>query len=322
MRNNFTAWTLFLLCVLLSSPSLHAAEAASSTQPKSGTADAHAGHVVQAEGGTEVKNTPESLAWTSSPILKIRMGGESRQRRTVLAVPQNIVADRIDAYSNNPEDVRGYRQLPMEMAGARLDRPESGGFHWLTAREDGRDRVRVASTVHFFSERGAQNPTAMFMRPKHELEIIPQPHPREHSRYRANEEWQFLVRFNGKPVAGQMVTLETSNGSSSDLQTDTAGMLAMRVPDDFKQAEEVKNGGGHDHGMRRVADMVLAVRHVADGKTYLTAFNTSYAPDAFDQRSLALGLGFMLLGMAGAVPLLRRRNDRQPLAAEANNKES
>lgn len=39
----------------------------------------------------------------------------------------------------------------------------------------------------------------------------------------------------------------------------------------------------------------------------MTAFNASYGPDAFDQRSMAMGLGFTLLGMMGAVPLLRQR---------------
>jgi len=52
---------------------------------------------------------------------------------------------------------------------------------------------------------------------------------------------------------------------------------------------------------------VLATEHAEGGKTYLTGFNSSYGPDAFDQRSLAMGLGFTLLGMMGAVPLLRQR---------------
>ena len=56
------------------------------------------------------------------------------------------------------------------------------------------------------------------------------------------------------------------------------------------------------------------------GKTYLTGFNNSYGPDAFDQRSLAAGLGFMLLGMMGAAPLLRNRKMAKK-AAETGKKE-
>ena len=140
-------------------------------------------------------------AWTSYPILKIRMKGENREQMVVTVVPQNIVADGIEAYSNNQQDENAHRLLTMEMGGAKLDKPASGGFHWLSAREEQADKVSVASIVQSFGERGAKDPTTMFMQQKHELEIIPQPFPREHSRYRANEDWKFLVRFNGSSVS-------------------------------------------------------------------------------------------------------------------------
>ena len=40
----------------------------------------------------------------------------------------------------------------------------------------------------------------------------------------------------------------------------------------------------------------------------MTAFNSSYGPNAFDKRSFTLGMGFVVLGMLGAVPLLFQRN--------------
>ncbi len=244
-------------------------------------------------------------SWTDKPLLKAKASGESRERMTITMVPQNIVADGIAAWSNNPADKHGRRQLLIEMAGAKLDKPGSGGFHWLSAREERGDEVRVASAVYYFGERGAENPTAMFMTRKHELEIIPQPYPREHSRYRADEEWKFLVRFNGKPLSGRKVTLETSNGSRAELASDAQGIVTLHLPDDFKAGAEGKEGG-HGHG-RPGADFVLAVEHGDGGKRYLTAFNAGYGPDAYDQRSIALGLGFTLLGMLGAAPLLRQR---------------
>ncbi len=294
-------------------------------------AEEHAGHgessgMAGRAGMAKEAGSPE--AWTSYPTLKARMGGEGRDRRMVTVVPQNIVADSIEAYSNNTGDDKGRRQLPLEMAGAKLDKPESGGYHWLAAREEQGDRVKVASAIHFFSERGAQNPTAMFMQQKHELEVIPQPYPREHSRYRANEDWEFLVRFNGKPLANQKVLMETANGSKAELLSDARGIVTARIPDDFK-AEKPLAGGAHSHG-RRSSDLVLATEHAEGGKSYLTAFNAGYGPDAFDQRSLAMGLGFALLGMIGATPLLRQRKDRNrvtgqdgdaPAAAEATRNE-
>lgn len=242
--------------------------------------------------------------WTDKPMLKTKTGGESRERMTVTVVPQNIVAEGIDAWSNDLADENGRRRLPLDMAGAKLDKPSSGGFHWLAAREDQGEVVRVASTVYYYGERGASNPTAMFMHQKHELEIIPQPYPREHSRYRANEEWKFLVRFNGMPLSGQMLEMETQNGTRAAFVSDSLGIVTVRLPDDFKpDAEEAP---GTSHG-RRGADFVLAAKRFEEGKTYLTAFNASYGKNAFDLRSIAMGLGFTLLGMLGAVPLLRQR---------------
>lgn len=248
----------------------------------------------------------KQMSWTSLPLLKPRMRGESRATAEITLVPQNIVPSGIQTYSNERDGTLPPQTLAMEMAGAKLGRPAHGGFHWLAAREESGDAVRVASTVYYHGERGAENPTAMFMRQKHELEIIPQPYPREHSRYRAGEEWKFLVRFNGQPLPGQEVMLETSNGSKAALQTDAQGVLLVHVPDDFKVMEEDGVAGGHDHG-RRAADLVLATEHAEGGRNYLTAFNSSYGPNAFDQRSLAMGLGFTLLGMLGATPLLRKR---------------
>ena len=256
------------------------------------------------------------MAWTVFPTLKARMGKEGREGRVVMVIPQGIVANSIEAYSNDVADASGRRRLLLDMAGARLDKPAKGGFHWLAAREEQDGKVRVASTVHYFSNPG-KNPTALFMGQKHELELIPQPYPREHSRYRANEDWKFLVRFNGKPLPSQKVNLETQNGSKVELISDALGVIKAHMPDDFKPEAEQKAAGSHDH-RRRSSDFVLATEHVEGGKSYLTAFNGSYGTDAFDQRSLAMGFGFMLLGMAGAVPLLRqRKNEKQTAVTEA-----
>jgi len=301
---------------------LAAESAPAAAQPQqSMAADEHTGHAAHAgaNGAAGMNSASKPVAWTAFPTLKTKASGGSRERRVVNVIPQNVAASNVDAYSNNARDEKPHRQLPLDMAGARLDKPESGGFHWLAAREEQAGEVRVASTVYFFSDRGDQNPTDMFMQQKHELEIIPQPYPREHSRYRANEDWQFLVRFNGKPLASQWVRLETQNGTRFDFISDAQGVVTIGIPDDFKAAK--KNAGEPSQG-RRSADFVLATEYEEGGKAYLTAFNGSYGADAFDQRSLAMGLGFTLLGMIGAVPLLRQRKQAKQVADATHNEEA
>lgn len=246
------------------------------------------------------------MSWTGYPLLRTRMSGENR-KRTVTIMPQNLAVGSVDAYSNNLKSQDMHRQLPLEIGGASLGKPDTGGFQWLAAREEQPDKVLVASAVYYFGERGAKNPTAMFMQQKYELEIVPQPYPREHSRYRADEDWRFLVRFNGQPLANQKVVLETQNGSKAEFVSDAQGVVTVHLPNDFKAEEETaQNAGKHSHGVR-ASDFVLAVEHAEGGKTYITAFNGSYRPDAFDKRSLAMGLGFTLIGGLCAVPLLRQR---------------
>lgn len=302
-----------ILGALLISFSSLAAESMPVSPPPHQDASGHAGHAGMAGMGN----------WTGFPVILPKMGAAPKPRMgedmRIAVVPRNIVANGIEAYSNDIKAPGMHRQLPLDMAGARLDKPEAGGFHWLTAREEAGDKVLVASTVYYFSHPG-KNPAAMFMQQKNELEIIPQPFPREHSRYRANEDWKFLVRFNGQPLPVQKIDLETRNGSKAELRSDLQGIVTVRLPDDFKQAEDEKQGGGmRSHG-RRSSDFVLATELASGGKTYLTAFNSSYGPDAFDQRSLAMGLGFTLLGMVCAVPLLRQRRaaDKTVTATKQN----
>jgi len=261
----------------------------------------------------------DAVLWTAYPRLKIMMGGENRAQREVTLLPKNIAPNSIDAYSSNIKSPDAHRQLPYDLVTAKLGKSATGGFYWLSAREDQADKVTVASTVYYMSERGSKNPTVMFMQQKNALEIIPQPFPREHSRYRASEDWKFLVRFNSQPLVQQKVNMVTQNGSKIELLSDAQGIVTVHMPDDFKAMDEQRQDGGHNHG-RRTSEFVLATEYADAGKTYLTGFNNSYGPDAFDQRSLVAGLGFMLLGMMGAAPLLRNRKVAKK-AAETGKKE-
>ncbi len=279
-----------LMLLTLSAPVWAADSAVLAPVPDSKHAHHHGKH-----GG----QSPTS--WTTLPLLTVKMRGE--ERGNVSIVPQNIVADRLDAYSNAATSPS--RPLALDMAGAKLDKPASGGFHWLTAREEQGNLVRVASTVYYFSHPG-KNPTTMFLKTKNELELIPQPFPREHSRYRANEDWAFLVRFNNQPLAQHPVQLLTQNGTSSTFTSDGKGIVKVHFPDDFKAENIPTATEKHRHG-RRSSGFVLASAQRQGDKNYLTSFNGQYGSDAFYQRDIGLGIGFMLLGMLGAIPLLRQR---------------
>lgn len=251
--------------------------------------DPHAGHGMR--------------EWTHYPLLQRKMSKDMNMQTPPLLNVRNLQADRFDAWASNGTPVPN---LPVSLGGAELrSLPKIGNYYWVTAREESPEKVVVASTAYYFSNPGPA-PRAMLLQSKHELEIIPQPLPREHSSYRANEDWKFLLRFSGRPLPGQKVQLQTANGSQAEFVSDAQGIVNVHFPDDYASAGTAPAGESHRHGPRR-ADFVLATEYAADGRQYLTAFNYGYGPDAYSTRNLVWGGGFAVLGMLLASPLLRRK---------------
>jgi hypothetical protein len=217
----------------------------------------------------------------------------------------NLVAPELNVYAPRDWSGAGHWTLPLAGGAEVKASPAVGNYHWLSARAEMPEYVAVATSAHYFGNPGPA-PAGLLLARKNELELIPQPLPREHAGYREGEEWRFLLRFDGQPLAGRKVTLETANGSRAEFVTDEKGMALVSFPADFK-AEE---GRGNGHG-RRQAGFVLAAEQVAGGKTYLTTFNYGYSPGPYANRNLWTGVGFLALGMMAAAPLLRRKKGEQ-----------
>lgn len=250
---------------------------------------------------------PAMRVWTQQPLLLPAMARGGDRAAAVLR-PMGIEAAEVQvAAADGPAERRrvGY---PVGPDGARIQAagPMVGNYHWLTARQESDNEVRVASSVWYFGNPGVA-PTELLKESRHELEIVPQPLPREHSSYRESEKWRFLVRWQGQPLANQPLTLETEFGSRSRYVTDAAGVATVLFPRDMAPPAEGA-AGQEGHGPRR-AKFVLATERTgeADGRRYLTAFNFTYSADPDRERSLAWGAAFGALGMVAATPLLRRR---------------
>ncbi|MDX1336162.1 MAG: hypothetical protein R3312_10285, partial [Gammaproteobacteria bacterium] len=182
---------------------------------------------------------------------------------------------------------------------------QQGSYHWVMAREETGNEIRIASTVVAFSNPGP-NPQSMLMAEKTELEIIPLKLPREHSDYRATESWPFMVRRNGQPLVDTEVVMQTSQGSSQTYKTDSQGEFDVVFPDDFVE-EASSEHAHHGHGAgRKKANFVLGVTAQDGERTLVTAFNYRYRPAPMADKNLPLGIGALLLGMVAATPLLRR----------------
>lgn len=268
----------------------------------------HEAHQAPAASPTPAAPSPESRRppareWTRQPLLVPAM--VRGDRSTAILRPQGIEAAELRVFAADGPADRRELSYAVGPEGARIQpaTPKTGNYHWVIARQEGENEVRVASTVWYFSNPG-EAPTELLKQSRHELEIVPAPLPREHSGYRESEKWRFQVRWRGQPLAKQPLTLETEFGSRSRVVTDAEGIAVVLFPRDFKPAEENRQDG---HGGPRRAKFVLATEKEDGGKRYLTAFNHSYSPDPDRERNLAWGAAFGLLGMVAATPLLRRR---------------
>lgn len=245
------------------------------------------------------------VAWSALPLL-LPVGGRGGERDGAQLRPVGIAASELLVFAPDGSQ----KSYPVDAEGARIRSaaPTLGNYHWVLAREETPTHVGIASTTWYFSNPGPA-PAKLLARQKAELEITPSPLPREHGSYRESEKWRFAVLFMGQPLAGKSLRMETEGGSRSVVQTDQNGIATVLFPRDFAASK----GGGHG---RPKMNFVLAVEHEAGGKHYRTTFNHTYTPDADRNRSLAWGGAFLLAGMLGAAPLLRRRaaNNQRPEA--------
>ena len=253
--------------------------------------------------------------WTKYPLLTPMMGRGGDRAVAKLAV-KNLQPAVLEVFAAEGPADRLRRQFPVAPEGTRIEAvtPKIGNYHWVSAREEAEGQVTVASTAYAFGNPG-EAPTALLLKQKSELEIIPQPLPREHGAWRESEKWQFLLRFNGQPLAKKEVRMETEFGTKTAFVSDERGMVTVLFPRDFKPVEKKSEQGGHDHGPRR-AKFVLAAEHDDAGKRYLTAFNYTYSADAARDRNLLAGVGFGVFGMLLATPLLRRKNAKNNNSAK------
>ncbi|MBZ0104803.1 MAG: hypothetical protein K8H84_04145 [Sulfuricella denitrificans] len=300
--------SVFLAAALMPIQGIAAAEATPRSGSSSGMAQEHQHHEY---GAAQQPDKPgkgkwQARDWTQYPLIAPVMRRGERDRMSTGLMEKNIETDFFEVFSPDSSVADARRKVPVEAEGTVIKAlPKVGNYYWVSARQEGNGQVTVASTPYYFGEPGPA-PTRLLLEQKYELEIIPQPLPREHGAWRESEKWRFMLRFNGQPLANKALRMETEFGSKTSFTSDEKGMVTVLFPRDFKPVDKKAEQGGHSHGPRR-AKFVLAAEHDDGGKHYLTAFNHTYSADAERGKNLLAGVGFGVFGMLLASPLLRRR---------------
>jgi hypothetical protein len=168
-------------------------------------------------------------------------------------------------------------------------------YHAIIIEQDWGDSVDAIIRYEYLRGKpSGESPTKLTSAIKTDLEIVPDPLPREHHRYYSGEKAAFLVRYRNQLLKNQPVVLQTGNGSMLEFVTDNNGRVVMTLPDDFKNVVT----GERD---QRNADLSITTEHFESGKHYNSTLSAEYrvSPVHWQSKSWGLaaaGVGFLFGG--------------------------
>jgi hypothetical protein len=248
--------------------------------------------------GARPRSQLDAEAWTSSwPLLEANRRGRDGLQLAV----HNFAAEVATLYPPGGGKV----ELPLTDGRALVAETTSGNYHWLTVTgRDGHGRVVALHTTVYLPGAGP-SPRKLLAATRTELEIVPQPLPRERMLYRGGETWSFRVLHRGRPLGGAKLHLETEFGSTAVFTGDARGRVRVQFPDDIPASAWEAAGPRGPEGR-----FVLAAEHEEAEPGRLATFTGRYRPHVYTDRSPGRGAGFIGLGILAAAPLLfswRRR---------------
>ncbi|MBN1007039.1 hypothetical protein [Amphritea pacifica] len=200
--------------------------------------------------------------------------------------------------------------LEVEKGIYRVKGSGKNNYHALVAREEGSDYRHLAVRYLYFNGKPVDgSPSDLLAESLGELEIVPDPLPREHWRYTSDKPYRFMVQFKGQPLPEQPVLVMTETGSTEILHSDSDGVLKLVIPDDF--ATVVPGARKNPPGELRIFSEVDR-----EGINYQSSLSMSYYVNPTHWKSASLGamaaLGGLLFGLwlNRRLPIHSRRKKR------------
>lgn len=261
-------------------------------------------HDAHAEPAARPSAAPPTrpASWSQAPLIA-PVGGRPEPGAALMAASGIATAELTVLSPDQPGQPRS-----VQAEGGRWrvtpDAPGKGGYYLLQLRSTADAEVRTAMTAWNFQGKAAA-PTRTLAAIRPGLEILPQVLP-EHGGMREGEAHRFAVRFDGRPLPGAVVQLETQPGSRSRVVAGPDGVATVVFPRDFDPAQFDPKAG---MGRARQA-FVLSVSHQAGAMRHESAFNFFYYPDLMRERDQMAGYAVLVAGMLLATPLLRHRKEQ------------
>lgn len=197
--------------------------------------------------------------------------------------------------------------LPVDAGkdGRTLQIPRTGidSYHLLLAER--RDEKVQEAAMRYIYGRGkpsGRSPSELLAHKATVLELIPAPLPREHWRYESGEKANFIVRFNGEPLADTWVGLSSSNGSSLEATSDHRGRVSFTLPEDFSRVVAGRQSNPP-------AEFVVRTGTYQNGMLYRTNLSAAYHVNPLNWQSNGVGLFMLGAGFVSGLVMMRRRGE-------------
>jgi hypothetical protein len=205
------------------------------------------------------------------------------------------------------------RPLELDDKSGKLSVPSTGmvSYHALVAsRQEGGLHESSLHYIYLNGKPTDTSPAELMAYSKLPLEIVPDPMAREHGRFYSQNEHDFVVRFNAKPVSDAWVGLVSSNGSELEATSDAEGRVSFTLPDDFIN---VRTGASNN----RPAEFMLRTGYVDGEMLYRTNFTAPYSVNPSHWESSRVGLFMLLAGFVSGIVVMRRG---KPASKEENKR--
>ncbi len=161
-------------------------------------------------------------------------------------------------------------------------------YHALVAQRqytDAGGRINNESAMRYVYMHGkptGHSPSDLTALEKTRLEIVPDPLPREHWRYKAGDTFHFIVRFDGKPLSNLRVSLSTSNGSILNSTTNLHGKISFKLPDDFPDTQPGRS-------QNESGELLLHAEWIEHNQIYASWLSADYHVDPSHWQDTNLG---------------------------------
>ena len=178
----------------------------------------------------------------------------------------------------------GLEQKPITTKQGRFALRPTGidNYHALVAeREHNGVKESAIRYVYFNGKPSGASPSQLTDLKKTDLEIVPDPLPREHWHYKSGDRIGFNLRWKGEPVANTSVTLATSQSSILQSETNAQGKVWFVLPDDFSEQASTHSGP---------AELLVHARLNHAQTPHATWLSAEYFPDPQRWRDHTLGL--------------------------------